>query len=605
MSSALPSPITVDLLLSGAVGIAETITDDGDVLWAENRPNEGGRAAIMRWRDGEVVEATGPEVNARTRVHEYGGGAWWAEAGLVIHSDDARGGELFVLHPDGTEQQLTSDGDRYADGRLNADRTEFICVREQHHGPSAEEVENDLVAVAMDGSGVRVLASGRDFYSSPRPGPDGQVAFVAWDHPNMSWDVTSLGLVDADGTVRSLPGGDESVVLPGWTADGRLVAVTDVSEWWNLVQVDPADGSRTPLLSDAVEMATPGWVFGLSTWVDTPAGIVVVASTPAGDEIRFPNGHVERRHSAVGSLRAHGDGVAYVASSFHEESAVWIHDGTAATRISQPRDLGLGDEWFPAPEHLTFPVGNAEAHTLFYAPANPEHAPAEPPPLLVMVHGGPIGAARRMLNLTVRFWTSRGVAVADVDYRGSTLYGRTFRHALHDGWGLLDVEDCVAAAKHLADTGRVDPNRMVIAGGSAGGLTVLNALAHHDVFSGGISRYGVGDLAALAADTHKFEARYLDRLVGPWPEAAEVYTERSPLTHIDGIAAPMLVLQGTEDMIVPPNQAEAIVAALQQKGIDVTYHLFEGEGHGFRMAETIRTALAAEEDFIFGLDRET
>ncbi len=605
MTSAPPSPITVDLLLSGAVGISEVVTDDGALYWAENRPNEGGRAAIMRHAEGVTEEVTGPDANVRTRVHEYGGGAWWAAGGQVIFSDDARGGELFLLDTESSEEhQLTSDGHRYADGRRSTDGTEFLCVRERHHGPAATDVENDVVAVALDGSGVRQIIGGHDFFSGPRQNQNGQVVVVAWDHPNMPWDETHLIVVDPDGTSHVVPGEIESVVLADWTADGRLLAVTDRSNWWNLVQVDPTNGEHTPIVAGEFEVATPGWVFGLSTWVETAAGIVAVLSTPNGDRILFPDGSTEDRHTSVTSLRSLGSGVAYAASSFGEESAVWTHDGTHATRVSTPRDLGLGPEWFPAPQHLTFPVGTdggVQAHALFYEPANPDVAAAGLPPLLVMVHGGPTSAARRTLNMVIRFWTSRGVAVADVDYRGSTLYGRDFRHALRGGWGEYDVLDCVAAAQHLAESGRVDPERMVIAGGSAGGLTVLNALAHHGVFSGGISRYGVGDLGALAADTHKFEARYMDRLVGPWPEAKETYTERSPLTHIDGIAAPMLVLQGTEDKIVPPNQAEAIVAALTAKDIPVTYHLFEAEGHGFRMAETIRTALGAEEAFIFGL----
>lgn len=616
------SPITAELLVSGAVGISEVVTDGTDVYWAESRPSEAGRTAIVRWRDGELTEVTSREVNVRTRVHEYGGGAWWVSDGLLIYSDDARAGELFRLDVDsGKETQLTSAGHRYADGRLSADTQWYVCVRERHDGDTGYAVRNEIVAVSTDGQGTELsLLASHDFYSSPRFGFGGQIVCVGWDNPDMPWDSTELLIIepewmdgDLEPTVKAIPGpGDgepaESIVLPDWTSDGRLLAVTDRSNWWNLVDVDPETGALTPVVEGEFEIATPGWVFGLSRWCETVDGLVVVAGTPHGDTIGFLNGFVEEEHTAVSSIRALSDGrVAYAASSFSEESAVWVHDGVESKRISIPRDLGLDVSLFPEPELVTYDVSDVDptepagttAHCLFYEPALADGQELDgPPPLLVMVHGGPTAAARRQLNLVVRYWTSRGVAVADVDYRGSTLYGRLYRNELRGGWGVSDVVDCVAAAKSLAEEGRVNPAAMVIAGGSAGGLTVLNALAHHDVFAGGISRYGVTDLRALAADTHKFEARYLDRLIGRWPEDEAVYIERSPVTHADKIDAPLLVLQGEEDMVVPPNQAEAIVEALRSRGVEVTYHLYAGEGHGFRMEDTILAVLAAEEQFI-------
>ena len=620
----IDSPITAELLVSGAVGISEVVADGNDVYWAESRPSEAGRTAIVRWRDGEIAEITGPDANVRTRVHEYGGGAWWVSGGVLIFSDDARGGELFRLDIEAnSETQLTSSGNRYADGRFSPDGQWYVCVRERRidEGPEAAATLNEIVAVSTDAQGeVLVLLSGRDFVSSPRFGLGGQLVCVVWDNPDMPWDATELVLIepewmdgDPEPSTRSIPGEIESIVLPEWTSDGRLLAVTDRSNWWNLVDVDLTTGAQTPVVEGEFEIATPGWVFGLSRWCEGPDGIVVVAGSPLGDTIGWPSGYVEDRHTAVSALRRLEDGrVAYVGASYAEEQAVWIHDGAEAQRISQPRDLGLDVSLFPEPELITFDVSSVDsdapqgttAHALFYAPAVlDKQADDEPPPLLVMVHGGPTAAARRQLSLVIRYWTSRGVAVADVDYRGSVLYGRLYRNELRGGWGITDVADCVAAAKSLADAGRVDSERMIIAGGSAGGLTVLNALAHHEVFSGGISRYGVTDLRALAADTHKFEARYLDRLVGRWPEDEDIYIERSPLTHADKIRAPMLVLQGDEDMVVPPSQAEAIVEALEQNEVPVTYHLFAGEGHGFRMSETIMSVLAAEEDFVMSLDR--
>lgn len=616
----IASPITTELLISGAVGISEVHADGTDVYWVESRPNEGGRIAVVRWRDGDIAEITGSDVSVRTRVHEYGGGAWWIADGVLYYSDDARGGELFRLDVEsGREIQLTSSSYRYADGRTSADGNWFVAVRERHDG---DEVQNEVVAVSTDGQGTElVLVSGHDFYASPRFGLGGELACVAWNHPNMPWDHTELVLVEStwlDGepgpTVRAIPAVDdapESIVLPGWTNDGRLLAVTDRKNWWNLVAVDPETGAQSPIVEGDFEIATPGWVFGLSRWVEISEGLVIVAGTANGDTIGFPNGFVEDRHSAVSSIRGLGDGrVAYVGASFGEEPSVWVHDGAQATRISHPRDLGLPAELFPDPELVTFDVSAIDthqppgttAHALFYEPALADGQTLDgPPPLLVLVHGGPTAAARRQLNLTIRYWTSRGIAVADVDYRGSTLYGRRYRNELRNEWGVADVVDCVAAAKYLSDEGRVDPSALIIEGGSAGGLTVLNALAHHDVFSGGVSRYGVTDLRALATETHKFEARYLDSLIGAWPEDEAIYIERSPITHVDKIDSPMLVLQGIEDKVVPPNQAKMIVDALEAKGVPVTYHLFAGEGHGFRQSETIVAVLEATEAFINSL----
>ena len=617
----ISSPITAELLVSGAVGISEVVADGADVYWVENRPSEAGRAAMVRWRDGTIEEVTGPKVNVRTRVHEYGGGAWWVGGGKAFYSDDARGGELFVLDTSSDkETQLTSSGYRYADGRVSPDGQWFVAVRERHDGEADNPIRNEVVAVSVDGQGTElVLLATHDFYSSPRFGLGAQLVCVAWNNPNMSWDDTELVLIGPewlDGdleatTTKAIPGspdGPESIVFPDFAADGRLLAVTDRKNWWNLVEVDAETGAHSPVVEGEFEIATPGWVFGLSRWCEVPTGIVIVAGTPMGDTIGFPNGYVEDRHSSVSSVRALSTGqVVYVAASFAEESAVWMHDGETATRLSQPRDLGLPDSLFPEPELMTFDVVGVDptqppgttAHALFYEPALADGQTLEgPPPLLVLVHGGPTGAARRQLNLTIRYWTSRGVAVADVDYRGSTLYGRLYRNELQGQWGVADVVDCVAAAKHLADSGRVDPAAMFIEGGSAGGLTVLNAVAHHDVFSGGVSRYGVTELASLATDTHKFEARYLDGLVGRWPEDEAIYTERSPINHVDKIDVPLLILQGVEDKVVPPGQAEGIVTALRARDVPVTYRLFEGEGHGFRMADTIKAVLETTEDFL-------
>ena len=619
------SPITAELLIEGAVGIAEVVTDGNDVFWAESRPNEGGRVAVMVWRQiesggAEVVEVTNAAVNVRTRVHEYGGGAWWVADGRLVYSDDARNGELFVLHiASGHEVQLTSSGYRYADGRLSPDGEWFVAVRERHDGAPGDEVRNEVVAVSTDGQGTElVLLAAHDFYAAPRFGLGGQLVCVAWNHPDMPWDSTELQIIEPDWldgnpepTAKRLgSAGDapQSIVLPDWTDDGRLLAVSDRSNWWNLVEIDVSSGVVTPVVEGEFEIATPGWVFGLSRWCEAEGGIVVVAGTPTGDTIGFPNGYVEDQHTSVGSIRPLADGrVAYVGASYAEEPAVWVHDGVAPLRVSSPRELGLDASLFPEPELIavecsaidrSLPTGTT-THSLFYEPALAGGGEIEGlPPLLVLVHGGPTAAARRQLDLSIRYWTSRGIAVAAVDYRGSTLYGRAYRNELRGAWGVADVLDCVAVAQHLSDAGRVDPDSMIIQGGSAGGLTVLNAVAKHRVFSGGISRYGVTDLRSLATDTHKFEARYLDRLVGLWPQDEQIYLDRSPVSYPDQITVPMLILQGEEDKVVPPSQAAMIVDALRASGVPVTYHLFAGEGHGFRDAATIVAVLRATEEFI-------
>lgn len=614
----ISSPITAEFIVSGAVGIAEVVADGNDVYWVESRPDEGGRAAAMKWSAGSVSEVTGPDVNVRTRVHEYGGGAWWVDSGRLAFSDDARGGELFVSNG-GVETQLTSSNHRYSDIRWSPNGEWLIAVRERHDGPADDPIRNELVAISTDGGGVeRVLVDSFDFISSPAIATDGQIVCVGWNHPNMPWDSTSLVKVAPDWmsgsevSLATIPADQsESIVLPGFTSDGRLLAVTDRSNWWNLVEVDGESGIQKPVASGEFEIATPGWVFGLSRWCETPSGVVVVEGTASGDVIRFPDGTTEARHTSVSAIRALDDGrIAYVGASYSEESGVWIHDGETAMLVSNQRDLGLDAGLLSAPEVISFDSSAVDtslptptmAHALFYEPALADGQVLDgPPPLMVLVHGGPTAAARRQLDLTIRYWTSRGIAVAAVDYRGSTLYGREFRNQLQGEWGIADVVDCVAAAQMLGERGSVDPNKMIISGGSAGGLTVLNAVAKYDVFSGGVSRYGVTDLRALATDTHKFESRYLDGLVGEWPADEQVYIDRSPMSYPDEISVPMLILQGAEDKVVPPSQAEMIVEALRANDVPVTYELYEGEGHGFRSADTIVAVLEATEAFFLGL----
>jgi len=607
------SPIEARDLVVGAAGLSEVVVDGDDVWFNESRPDEGGRVALMRWRDGDIVEMTAADANVRTRVHEYGGGAWWVAQETLWYVDDGDQ-RLRRQDPDGSVVLLTAEpsqvrGMRFADGRPTLDKAWFVCVREQHPNDTDEPV-NDLVAIAGDGSEtIKVLASGADFYSSPRLSDDGsQLAWVQWNHPNMPWDATELWRANfAQSNVaeaRQVGGHHEpaAVVLPGFTSNGRLWAVSDHHEWWNLYQFGDPDMEPVAVVEGSFEIATPGWVFGISRWVEIDGQPVVACTDPGGDTIRsLATGEVRADWSAVSGLARHGDGVVFIGARHHGEPEL-IHwtPGSEPQVLRPARDLGIDPAFFPAPEHIVFPTTDGEeAHGWLYPPAHPAQLtdPQELPPLLVLAHGGPTARARTELQLSHRYWTSRGFAVVDVDYRGSTGYGRTYRHSLNDRWGVADVDDCVAAALYLGDAGMVDADRIVIKGGSAGGLTVLGALADSDVFAAGASRYGVADLSALAQDTHKFEARYCDRLVAPWPEGEAIYAARSPINRTEALETPMIVLQGDADPVVPKSQSDAVIAALAANGVPHAYLVFPGVAHGFRDAETIVTALESELSF--------
>ncbi|MGA0237160.1 MAG: S9 family peptidase [Acidimicrobiales bacterium] len=605
-----PSPITAASLVSGAVGVSECCVDGDDVWWAEARPDEGGRTALIRWRDGAAEEVTPADTYVRTLVHEYGGGSWWVHNGVAYYVDlsDQR---LRKLVPGREPTFLTAEPGaprrvRFADFRVDAEGSFVIAVRETHHDD--REPTNDLVAIPTDGSmELRDLWGGTDFVSSPRLSPDGtQLAWVSWSHPNMPWDSTRLHVAPyGDGSIGEvsleLGNGAEAWAEPGWTPDGRLLACTDRDEWWNLVAVD-GDTALQPVVTGPFEVATPGWVFGMQRWAVTADHTVAAVGLATGDELIVDGRTISMPDATISSLQPASDGVVYVGTGYgHEPQVVKLSiDGPNVRRqvLSTGRELPVEPGYLIEPESIVFPTGDGDAvaHGLYYPPTNPGHVGPEEhaPPLLVLAHGGPTGQARRQLQLGILYWTSRGIAVVDVDYRGSTGYGRTYRRSLDGVWGIADVEDCVAAARYLADRGDVDGDRLMIRGGSAGGYTVLSALAFHGVFAAGASRYGVADLGALATDTHKFESRYLDTLIGPWPESKAVYDDRSPINHVDKFSAPMIVLQGDEDAIVPPNQSEMIVAALEERGVPVSYLLFEGEQHGFRKAENVISALEAE-----------
>lgn len=600
-----PSPITAESMVADAATLVNLWEHRGRSWWTESRPAESGRNALLC--DGGDLW---PSVSVRTRVHSYGGGAWWPDgAGGAYASDDADG-RLWHLPAGGEPRPVSPEPDfshglRYADGRADGDGT--VCVRESHlfAREGGDEEANQIVRVRGDSSDEpEIVATGADFYAWPRPSPDGRrLAWVQWNHPNMPWDQTELWV---DG--RCAVSGLGSIVEPQWGPDGCLYAVSDHGGWWNLYRLE--DGDLVPVLEMDAEMHRPAWVFDDPSYAVCDDSTVVVAAlrgSLAELWIIPPDGSnpepFDLPWTSLSCVRPAGPHsiTAIVASPAHEPTGVRIDVSTGAVEtLRPPARAEMDPAYLSIPAPVAFPTtGNAEAHGLYYPPANPRaRGPSgERPPLLVLGHGGPTGAARSQLQLGIQYWTSRGIAVVDVNYRGSTGYGSAYRESLQGLWGVSDVDDCVAAARHLVRSGEVDGDRLIIRGSSAGGYTTLCALAFHKVFAAGASRYGIADLAALAVDTHKFEARYMDSLVGPYPEDAEVYEARSPIHFVDDFEAPMIVLQGSEDVVVPPNQAEMIVAALEQRSIPVAYLLFEGEQHGFRQAANIVAALEAELSF--------
>ncbi len=605
------SPITADLVVTGSLRLGQMVWDQGDLYWTEGRPQEKGRNVLMRRSaDGILVELTPAPFNVRTRVHEYGGGAYWVSAGVVYFCNFADQ-RLYRLLPGSDPQPLTEAGPyRYADGVVDRARGRILCVREDHSRQG--EPENSLVSIDLASGSQQILASGHDFYASPRLSPDGQtLVWLTWDHPQMPWDGTELwrSEVNPDGSLgepQKLAGGPaESIFQPQWSPQGDLYFVSDRSGWWNLYRWDPQ--GPIPLCPMEAEFGEPQWVFGLSTYGFAGDGRILACYEQDGlSHLAYLDPHsgqlagIPLPYTQISGLQVSGEKAAFLAGSPTEATALVCLDlpSSQVEVVARSSSVAVDPEYLSIPEPIVFPTcgGKAVAYGFFYPPKNRDFvAPAgEKPPLLVKSHGGPTGATAAVLDLGIQYWTSRGIAVLDVNYRGSSGYGRAYREALKGRWGLVDVEDCIAGAQFLAAQGKVDGERLLIRGGSAGGYTTLAALTFHTVFKAGASYYGVSDLEALAQETHKFESHYLDSLIGPYPERRDLYRERSPIHHLEGLNCPVIFFQGLEDAIVPPNQAERMVAALQAKGIPVAYVPFAGEQHGFRQAANIKRALEAE-----------
>lgn len=619
------SPITSDLIVSQSIGLSEVRLDGGNVYWLEGRPQERGRSTIVKAGAEGGADIVPPPYNVRTRVHEYGGGAWTVTDGTLYFSNLSDGRlhrlDAGAVGPEPITAEPAQPGlRRYSDGVIDRPRRRWIGVLEDHTD-KAEPV-NTIVAVDLDGPAAgrgRLLAGGHDFVSSPRLSPDGsKLVWLAWDHPDMPWNGTTLYLADLDeGGAPSEPqaiagGRGESIFQPEWSPDGsHIVLVSDRSGWWNLHRLDPATRSIEPIAPMAAEFGQPQWVFGMSTYAFAGPQRIVCTYSQGGlgrlAVIDLASGALQTvgtPFTQFASVRAAGDRVVFVAGAPALATGIVELDLKSgeqrilkkATDLLDNPELSIG-EYLTSVRSIEFPTsGGKTAFGLFYPPANPDYAAPEDekPPLLVRCHGGPTGAASTSLSLATHYWTSRGIAVFDVNYGGSTGFGRAYRDRLERNWGVVDVDDAVNGCKYLVERGLADGGRMVISGGSAGGYTALAALAFRDFFQGGASYYGVSDATALARDTHKFESRYLDWLIGPYPEEEALYRERSPLFHAERLSKPVIFFQGSEDEVVPPNQTETMVSALRGKGQPVGYLLFQGEQHGFRQADNIKRALDAE-----------
>lgn len=619
------SPITSDLIVREAFGLSQPKFAGQDIYWVEMRPSEGGRNVIVRCdASGQLSEVIPTHFNARTRVHEYGGGDYLVSEGAVYFSNFADQ-RLYVTTGADAPLPITPAGSmRYADAVSDQWRNGLICVREDH-GTNSREAASTLVRIRLDqaDSCGEVIVSGNDFYASPRVSPDGRhLAWLTWNHPNMPWDGNELWVAEfgPDGSLRRpefVAGGvQESIFQPEWSPDGQLYFVSDRSGWWNLYRRD-LEGKSEAVSEIESELGVPQWIFGLSSYAFVSSDRIVCSYIERGishlalidtrERVLEP---LESPYTDLTFLRASSGSVVFRAGSPSEPASIVRFD--LSTRsfavLRHSTKLLIDPGYISAPRAIEFPTEDGlTAHGFFYPPKNRDYEALsdERPPLLVKSHGGPTSAAATAMSLGVQYWTSRGIAVLEVNYGGSSGYGRTYRERLKGKWGIVDVDDCLNGARYLAGRGEVDGDRLMITGGSAGGYTTLCALTFRNTFKAGASHFGVSDAEALAKETHKFESRYLEGLIGPYPERRDLYIERSPINFTDQLSCPVIFFQGLEDSVVPPNQAELMVGALRAKKLPVAYVAFEGEQHGFRQAKNIKRSLDGELYFyscVFGFE---
>ncbi|VUD51952.1 Dipeptidyl aminopeptidase BIII [Thalassocella blandensis] len=615
------SSISADLVAGKTPRISEARIFDDRIFWLETRPDEKGRVAIMMHQNGRNQCILPLPLSAKSKAHEYGGGSYVIKDSMVyfVLADDQRiyAGDfsLDVFEP----IALTpDDGRRYADLRIDTQRQQLIAICEEH----GESVKNYLVSIPLVNPELQVttLTSGHDFYSNPEISPDGkQLCWLTWDHPNMPWDNSELWLADLTDTnqtltlqnIRKVAGnGNESLFQPQFSPEGDLVFVSDHDNWWNIYRIHQQalatqDTTAEQLTQLKGECATPQWTFAMSTYTFIDPQTILLTYTANG-AWQLCTLHCDTRTitpfasecSTIESVHAQNGHAVYIGATPTQSANVYHIHEQHHRPLRESQSL-VDPKEFSIPQNLEFPTSHKQtAYVLFYPPHN-QHFQSmnELPPLIVLSHGGPTGASESDLNYKIQFWTNRGFAVADVNYRGSTGFGRKYRRSLYPNWGEFDVDDVCNVVDFLSQQKLIDAKRCVIKGGSAGGYTTLAALAFRDTFAAGVSLYGIGDLEMLATDTHKFEARYLDQLVGPYPDQKAVYLERSPIYKVDQINCPLLVFQGLQDKVVPPNQAQRMVDAAREKGLPVAYVTYADEAHGFRDAASIEHMLDSELQF--------
>ncbi|MGH1441525.1 MAG: prolyl oligopeptidase family serine peptidase [Cellvibrionaceae bacterium] len=621
-----PSTISSQQLTQSVINLNEPQIDGEQYYWLESRPEEKGRTVIVQQSaDGQQCDITPENVNVRTRIHEYGGSSYRVHKSIVyfINDADQRVYSLDINTKKREPLALSPEGHyRYADLCIDEERQQLICVCEIHK-KDKQEPENCIIGIKLDGSsstGFNIIVFGNDFYSNPRLSPDGvHLSWLTWNHPNMPWDnsecwiaeLSSFGLLQKHHKVAGGVDGsrNESVFQPQWSPTGELFFVSDRNNWWNLYRFKPNNKMTDCVLEMDAEFATPQWVFGMSTYSFLNSFTLLCCYTQQGRwylaKIDTLSGQFTKMVSPYSNISAlhcndETDTALFLGSNENSLNRIVLWENDSTTEIKHSANLAIAPAEYSTPQSILFKnTEQQEVFGFYYPPHNTQYQAAdnELPPLLVMCHGGPTGATASSLNLKIQYWTNRGFAVFDINYSGSTGYGRRYRDRLKKQWGIVDVDDICCGAEHLSQQGLVDGSRMAVRGSSAGGYSVLAALTFRDCFNAGASLYGIGDLSLLAEDTHKFESRYLDQLIGPYPDEKILYQQRSPLHHVNQLTCPVIFLQGLEDKVVPPNQAEAMVKALVKKAIPVAHVTFPNEGHGFRQADNIQYALDVEYAF--------
>ena len=615
------SPIQSNLITADSVSLDELQLHPSGTYWLERRPEEQGRCVIIKHANGQNCDLIPKPYSARSRAHEYGGGVYCiADKGVYFVNDSDQ--NIYFCGTDSLPVAITQNSNCcYADLIIDEPRQRLICIQQQCD--DSEDI-NTLVVIDLATKKIHGLHSGNDFYASPRPSPCGKkLSWLTWNHPDMPWDKTQLWLADIDDqhqlhtcrTIQHPESEHASIFQPEWSPDNQLYFVSDISGWWNLYRYQ--NGSIQTICHEKLEFGLPQWVFAQSSYAFSSDNTILCAPIDNGvARLSLLDTHsgalktVPTEWNSFCSIQANGDHYSFIAASPKSFPEVISLQSGQSQSLRQSCQTQLDAGYYSYGQAIHFKTRhNDNAFAIYYAPANKDFLAAtdEKPPLIVLCHGGPTAMADPSLDMRKQYWTSRGFALLDVNYSGSTGFGREYRERLNGNWGIRDAEDCCDAAQHLVETGLADPERLIIKGGSAGGYTVLCALTFHDTFSAGASYYGIGELESLLTDTHKFESRYLDRLVGPYPECKAIYQQRSPINYVDRLNCPVIFFQGTEDKVVPKEQAEKMFVALKDKGIPVAYVPFKGEQHGFRKAETIQRALEAEYAFyvrVFGISVE-